>query len=168
MYDLALSREQSHQIKKRGWPFSSKLATEHVWDAFVILTLLEDHERRNLKLQVLHTGEQKDRFTREMEASNERVIQEGQSEVPHYCDKCMRVYKDRDGTLCTSESLFSISFSLTNHIPSQVPGRRNRWPYPWPSMLWGFPVYETFAEQSPPLLCRSFQPAPRLCSRRLQ
>jgi hypothetical protein len=33
-----------------------------------------------------------------MRARNLEVIKEGQDEIAHCCDKCMRVYKGPDGT----------------------------------------------------------------------
>src|SRR6266576_512309 len=45
------------------WPFSFMVSDEHVWDAFVILALLEDCKRHSTLLTVPHTGLQKDWFT---------------------------------------------------------------------------------------------------------
>ncbi|KAF8347656.1 hypothetical protein F5887DRAFT_864218, partial [Amanita rubescens] len=50
------------------WPFSFTVSTDHVWDAFVILALLEDCQGRSATLKVLHTGKQKDCFTSAIQA----------------------------------------------------------------------------------------------------
>jgi hypothetical protein len=54
---------------------SFKLHTEHVWDGFLIIALLEDHRERNVVLSVPHTGAQKDRFSHALKNHNERVRQ---------------------------------------------------------------------------------------------
>ncbi|KAF8075121.1 hypothetical protein FPV67DRAFT_1575453, partial [Lyophyllum atratum] len=97
MYDMALSRKEENSLADAGWQFGMTLTAEHVWDAFVVQTLLQDHTKCNLRLQVPHTGLQKDRFTALMEARNEHIIQYGQDEAGHYCDKCMRVFVGPDG-----------------------------------------------------------------------
>ena len=77
-----------------------KLRTEHMWDAFVILSLLRDHEGHQLNLEVPHTGLQKDRFKPAMQERNLWFVQEGQPEIDHWCRKCTRIYRecDSDGT----------------------------------------------------------------------
>ena len=55
-----------------------------------------------------HTGLQKDRFTALMQARNEYIILHGQDEVPHICDKCMRVFTLDDGTFRMSTITYSI------------------------------------------------------------
>ena len=45
------------------WAFRFSVTTEHIWDAFVTLALLEDHQSHLKILVVPHTGAQKDRFT---------------------------------------------------------------------------------------------------------
>jgi hypothetical protein len=74
-----------------------KLTTENVWDAFVLLLLLEDHQARDMRLRLPHTGKQKDRFTDAMDERNERIVLQGQPEIAHYCDKCMRTYETEHG-----------------------------------------------------------------------
>jgi hypothetical protein len=63
------------------WPFSFTVSDEHVWDAFVILALLEDCKRRSTLLTVPHTGLQKDRFTDAVSARNIRFRLHGQPEL---------------------------------------------------------------------------------------
>ncbi|KAJ7668842.1 hypothetical protein B0H17DRAFT_1335884 [Mycena rosella] len=96
-YDMALSDQQQRDFTAGGWQFGCKLTTDHVWDAFVILTLLDYHKRNQTCLEVPHTGDQKDRFVNAMRARNREVVREGQDEIAHCCDKCMRSWKDQDG-----------------------------------------------------------------------
>lgn len=94
---MALSQKETSDLEDAGWQFGTLLTNEHVWDSFVIWTLWADHIKCNIELQVPHTGLQKDRFTALMEVRNNHIINFGQDEVPHYCDKCMRVYVGPDG-----------------------------------------------------------------------
>jgi hypothetical protein len=50
---------------------------------------------------------QKDQFTTVMEERNLRIIHEGQDEIDHTCDTCMRKFKEvlPDGTIITCTSL---------------------------------------------------------------
>ncbi|KAJ6602853.1 hypothetical protein DFH09DRAFT_1470889 [Mycena vulgaris] len=95
-YDMALSEGQERDLSAGGWQFGSRLTPDHVWDAFIALTLLDYSERKGVCLVVPHTGEQKDRFTMAMRARNREVINEGQDEVDHCCDKCLRKWVDPD------------------------------------------------------------------------
>ncbi|KAJ7112413.1 hypothetical protein C8R43DRAFT_1138890 [Mycena crocata] len=97
LYDISLS--DRHNLETGGWQFGLKLTTNHIWDAFTIKSLLDDCDRNAKLLQVAHVGDQDTRFKAAMEARNERMILQGQDEVPHYCDRCMRVWKDEDGNL---------------------------------------------------------------------
>ncbi|KAJ7574078.1 hypothetical protein C8J56DRAFT_1065320 [Mycena floridula] len=45
-----------------------------------------------------HVRNQDERFMAVMQERNERIILEGQDEMPHYCDLCMRVYQNEDGS----------------------------------------------------------------------
>ncbi|KAJ7446362.1 hypothetical protein FB451DRAFT_1188796 [Mycena latifolia] len=97
-YDMSLSEKQSGNIAAGGWQFGTLLTTDHVRDAFVILTLLDLHKRNHTQLEVPNTGNQKDRFTAAMEERNLYVVQHGQDEAGHFCNKCMRTWVDADGT----------------------------------------------------------------------
>jgi hypothetical protein len=99
-YDRALSLRQQQDANENEWRFGMKLTTEHVWDAFVLWSLLGQHNRNNQLVVVPHTGDQKDRFTELMQKRNDEIITEGQDEISHYCDKCMRVWEDENGNLC--------------------------------------------------------------------
>ncbi|KAF8182922.1 hypothetical protein BJ912DRAFT_1023308 [Pholiota molesta] len=81
-----------------GWPFKAALKGDHVQDGFTILSLLEDHRKRNSTLKVPHTGEQAHRFTEAIKARNVRVKLYGQQGfVTHRCQKCTRIYEGQDG-----------------------------------------------------------------------
>jgi hypothetical protein len=59
VYDTCLSKPEN-QPNHEDWPpeRSFKMRTEHVWDSFLLLSLLEDYEEQK---QILHdpdTGEQ--------------------------------------------------------------------------------------------------------------
>ena len=58
MYNLALCHTKPPEV----WKFGFTLATEHVWDAFTLVSLLKDANRRETTLTVPHSGAQKDWF----------------------------------------------------------------------------------------------------------
>lgn len=95
-----ITPEQELEEKEGGWRFRKMLRPENVWDAFIIMSLLRQHEQRNETMYAPHTGEQNVRFMALMQARNSEVINYGQDELPHFCDKCMRVWKDDSGNLC--------------------------------------------------------------------
>ncbi|KAF7334149.1 hypothetical protein MVEN_02321000 [Mycena venus] len=97
-YDMALSGQQERDFAAGGWQFGCVLTPDMVWDAFIILTLLDYNNCKDTCLHVPHTGEQKDRFKDAMRARNREVIEEGQDEISHCCDKCMRVWQRPDGS----------------------------------------------------------------------
>lgn len=71
------------------WKFGFTLTTKHVWDAFLVLSLLEDFDRRSKTLVLPHGGEQKDRFQDALHARNIRFRLYSQPEVRHHCTKCL-------------------------------------------------------------------------------
>jgi hypothetical protein len=109
VYDLSFSQRETRALEDAGWPWGFKLTTEHVWDAFVILSLLRDRKGRQLHLEVPHTGLQKDRFTAPMRERNLRIVREGQPEIDHWCRKCTRIFRESnpDGTETASKSVHS-------------------------------------------------------------
>lgn len=81
-------------LKDTEWRFVPRLTTEHVWDAFIIFSLLNNKKRRHQHLIVPHTGDQASRFVNAMEERNEDFILHGQPDaVAHACDKCLRIYQ---------------------------------------------------------------------------
>ena len=80
-----------------GWATSSALTCDHVWDSFLLLTLLEDHRTQCTTLHLPHGGDRRNRFTEAIRARNIHIKLFGQEELRHYCDKCTRKYKDADG-----------------------------------------------------------------------
>jgi CxC5 like cysteine cluster associated with KDZ transposases len=96
VYSMTLADKQN--MEDAGWQFGSKLTTDHVWDTFLIVSLLEDRIKTGYRLEVPHDGAQCDRFNIAMDERNERLILNGQDEVAHCCNKCMRVFKMDDGT----------------------------------------------------------------------
>ncbi|KAL0954922.1 hypothetical protein HGRIS_003855, partial [Hohenbuehelia grisea] len=97
LYDLALSGRNTENAAEGGWQFGFKLTTGHVWDVFVIKTLMEDRVRHQTLLEVPHTGKQRERFNSLMEERNTRIVLQGQDEVPHTCNRCTRIFKGKDG-----------------------------------------------------------------------
>jgi hypothetical protein len=71
---MALSKQQERNFVAGGWQFGCILTVDHVWDAFIILTLLDYNNRKGTCLQVPHIGEQRGRFTEAMRARNREVI----------------------------------------------------------------------------------------------
>ncbi|KAH9856809.1 hypothetical protein C2E23DRAFT_866135 [Lenzites betulinus] len=94
IYDRALSRLTSDE---RHIP-RYRLRTEHVWDGFVILSLLKDACDRAYVLQVPQDGEQCDRFSNAMQQRNDHIHRSGQPEFLHCCDKCVRIFPLPDGS----------------------------------------------------------------------
>jgi len=97
---MALSDRKVNGLDDVGWQFGFKLKTEHIWDAFVLLSLLRDREAHGRRLELPHKGTQSSRLTEAMQDRNERIVTEGQDEIAHSCDKCTRYYQipDADGT----------------------------------------------------------------------
>lgn len=73
---------------------STTLTSDHVWDGFLILTLLEDNQQQRTILSVPHEGEQRERYTAAIRARNKRIQMFGQEELRHCCNKCTRRYRN--------------------------------------------------------------------------
>jgi len=76
------------------WQFGSTLNLEHVYNGFIILSLLEDHSLRQESLSVPHGGLDKDRYKVAMQARNIQMQLYSQPELRHYCKKCTRFLND--------------------------------------------------------------------------
>ncbi|TFK80894.1 hypothetical protein K466DRAFT_503083 [Polyporus arcularius HHB13444] len=100
------------QMHAASTQFRTALTTEQVWDTIVVLALLEDADYRNAPLRTPHTGDQKNRFVDAMTLRNERMILEGQPELTHYCDNCMRVYDNPDGTQNKTQAILSDGIAM--------------------------------------------------------
>jgi hypothetical protein len=92
----------THSVKEgshipKSWPFQPKLNGKNVYDGFVLLALLEDHQRRSSVLSVPHGGDQSVRFKVAMQERNDKIRLYGQDELRHHCEKCVRVYDGEDG-----------------------------------------------------------------------
>ncbi|KAJ7587636.1 hypothetical protein C8J56DRAFT_786389, partial [Mycena floridula] len=79
------------------WKFTFPLKLDHVWEGFLLLSLLEHHEPCGTQLIVPHTRECKDRYLVAMHERNQHIRHYSQPELMHYCDKCVRFYRDDDG-----------------------------------------------------------------------
>jgi hypothetical protein len=104
---MSLSERQIHELDAAGWQFGFKLTTEHIWDSFVCLSLLEDRLDQNVRLEVPHGGKQKHRFEEAMHERNEQIVRLGQLEMNHYCDTCTRFFKS---TGPDGETIWGVSF----------------------------------------------------------
>ncbi|KAG1823236.1 hypothetical protein EV424DRAFT_1538567 [Suillus variegatus] len=94
------------------WQFGSVIMTEQVWDCFVILALLDDHQLRGERLVVPHDGNQKNCLTEAMYACNAHIVLQGQEELPHTCFGCMRILEMPDGTLRRTEVIVTDGVTL--------------------------------------------------------
>ncbi|KAK7016189.1 hypothetical protein VNI00_018973 [Paramarasmius palmivorus] len=86
------------EVLPPDWKIGKTIETAHVWDTFIINALLQDSIKCGEELEVPHTSDQCDRFKAAMERQNRRIVEEGQEEIAHACNKCMRVTENDDGT----------------------------------------------------------------------
>lgn len=85
IYNVALSGRD-----KPDWQFSFNVTGDQVYDAFTIISLLEDCQLRQQTLAVPHGGPARDRFLEAMRVRNNRLRLCSQPELFHYCNKCTR------------------------------------------------------------------------------
>jgi hypothetical protein len=87
-----------------------------VWDAVILLALLEYYADKNSELQVSHTTRQKEHFRNAMKARNTYFQTYGIGQTLHRCNKCVRFLKN-DGLVCMLHIYYvQIKFHLnTNH-----------------------------------------------------
>ncbi|KAF9077119.1 hypothetical protein BDP27DRAFT_1208981 [Rhodocollybia butyracea] len=100
LYNVVLAANSSTKQ-----PPTSNLSTDHVWDAFTILTLLEDFARQGRVLDVPHGCVQANRFFEAMAYRTSRIADIGHEMDRHYCDKCMRVFQEENGELSKIHAL---------------------------------------------------------------
>lgn len=74
------------------WQFKLQVTSDQVYDAFTILSLLEDCQTQRATLVVPHGGATKDCFTEAVCARNDRLRLCSQPVPQHYCNKCTRFY----------------------------------------------------------------------------
>lgn len=106
------------------WQFKMSVTTEEVWDAFIILALLDGHQDQGTRLCVSHGNNQSDRFTAAMQARNEKIITHGQEELPHACLGCMRLFMLPDGTTRYTEVVVTDGVTV-GHPCCAVPHCKN-------------------------------------------
>lgn len=58
IYENALSQHMECILQEAGWQFGFKFKNSHVWDAFIILTFIEDCEWHGTALDVPNNGHQ--------------------------------------------------------------------------------------------------------------
>ncbi|KAF8968974.1 hypothetical protein BDZ97DRAFT_1654410 [Flammula alnicola] len=90
-YNAALS---GNRKPPPGWSFEFALDSDHVWNGFIILSLLEDLSPRKETLSVPHTGLDQDRYKAAMQSRNRCMRLYSQPEITHYCNKCTRFTTD--------------------------------------------------------------------------
>ncbi|KAF8221068.1 hypothetical protein L208DRAFT_1330211 [Tricholoma matsutake] len=82
---LIQSLSLSDMVPPGNWAFGFSVTTEQVWDAFMILVPLEDHQSQYKTLAVPHMGAQKDHLTNVLHAQNLHFCLHGQPELQHCC-----------------------------------------------------------------------------------
>ena len=78
--------------KPTDWQFSLEVTSDEVYDAFTVLSLLEECQLQNSTLVVPHGGLARDRFTEAINTRNNRYRLSSQPELFHHCKKCTRYY----------------------------------------------------------------------------
>ncbi|KAG1863772.1 hypothetical protein F4604DRAFT_1586935 [Suillus subluteus] len=95
LYNLCLSHGKQTPT---DYKVKFELSVEHVWDGYVITSLLEDCKCCMSTLIAPHTGEQQNQFTEAMIARNCHIQLYGYEQVcRHYCNRCTCMYKDEQG-----------------------------------------------------------------------
>ncbi|KAJ3886424.1 hypothetical protein GG344DRAFT_57478 [Lentinula edodes] len=84
---------------------TSSLAPEHVWDAFIVYSLIKDSISQGTILIVPDGGEQKHRFDQAMSERSQRIATFGQDLINHYCNRCLKVTEKERGTFCESDPI---------------------------------------------------------------
>ncbi|KAF7300735.1 hypothetical protein MKEN_01298300 [Mycena kentingensis (nom. inval.)] len=132
-YDLTLAGPNVQHMKDFGWQFGTQLTTEHVWDAFTLLTLLDHCRRGRTVLAVPHGGDHENRFTEAMARHNEQVVNFGNNAVNHCCDRCFRQnVRKRSGEVGDVQVIVGDGLSIgrpicgVTHCPKPLSNNRDR------------------------------------------
>ncbi|KAG1731000.1 hypothetical protein EDB19DRAFT_1831826 [Suillus lakei] len=113
LYNMCLSQGK---CAPAGYLVKFKITGDHVWDAFVITTLLEDCKRRMRSLTVPQTGNQRDRFTQAMIDRNRHIQSYGFEDVRrHYCNRCTRMYANDQGVTTHKVSVVVVDGVTVGH-----------------------------------------------------
>ncbi|KAG1844813.1 hypothetical protein DFJ58DRAFT_664613 [Suillus subalutaceus] len=102
IYNIALANAESTQFPGTKW-FAKDVTMDHVWNAFIICTLLEDCREHHCVLNVGQTINQNERFVEAMSDRNRRMRIYNQPLARwHFCVKCTRIYNHGDTGIYTS------------------------------------------------------------------
>ncbi|KAG1772089.1 hypothetical protein EDD22DRAFT_768787 [Suillus occidentalis] len=98
IYNLALAKAESTNFPNTKW-FTKDVTMDHVWNAFIITSLLEDCRQHRCILDVDQRQNQSERFTQAMLDRNRRMRLYNQPLARrHFCSKCTRVFSDEGNT----------------------------------------------------------------------
>lgn len=99
IYNLALANAESTNFPNTKW-FTKDVTMDHVWNAFIITSLLEDCRQQRCILEVDQRHNQSERFTQAMLDRNRRMRLYNQPLARrHFCSKCTRVVSDDEGNI---------------------------------------------------------------------
>ena len=104
--------ETSQQLQSGSppvsWPFNLSVTSSQVYDAFTLLSLLEDCKSQKSTLVVPHKGTLggMNRFAEAVHSRNVRLQLCNKPELFHYCKKCVRFYTGM--YLFTKQNLINI------------------------------------------------------------
>ena len=89
---MSMSQSLKSSSPPIPWPFSQSVTTTQVYDAFTLLSLLEDCQLQKSALVVPHKGSlhSGNRFSEAVCQRNEHYRLYTRSELFHYCTKCTR------------------------------------------------------------------------------
>ncbi|KAG9317734.1 hypothetical protein JVU11DRAFT_1951 [Chiua virens] len=127
IYNRSLSRSK---VPPPGWPIGFTVSSDHVWDAFVLHSLLEDASECEELLVVSHTGAQHSRFTELVQARNQHMRIEGQPEISHFCNRCTWWYYGPDGQGESALNPFHLPL-MEMYVPQLIER-------PWQSLPMGY------------------------------
>lgn len=138
VYKMILSNLSYSQSS--DWDLSKNLTTNHVWDSFVILSLLEDGVQRGRLLSVPHIGDQADCFNLQWRSIIDGLFQKFNLMLynMHVISACECFFNLMGFSVCINSSLIS---QLPNYdsfvlIASKMPGNHWGWFEHGLTMLW--------------------------------